>query len=261
MDFSILFILTIFIIGLAGSFVSGMVGVGGAIINFPLLLYIPPLLGVGELTSYEVSGITAFQVLFATLGGVWSYRKDGYVNKTILIYMGTGILAGSLSGAYLSSFMPESAINIVYGLLAVIAAFMMLFPKKDAEVISFREDQFKEWLAAVLALIVGVGAGIVGAGGAFILVPIMLIVLKVPTRVTIASSLAITFISSIGTSAGKIFAGNILVVPAIVMVAASLIAAPLGARIGKKVNTKILQRILAFLISGTAIKIWIDILF
>jgi len=40
---------------------------------------------------------------------------------------------------------------------------------------------------------------------------------------------------------------------------ASLIASPLGANFGKKVNTKILQTILAVLILGTAIKIWIEI--
>ena len=50
--------------------------------------------------------------------------------------------------------------------------------------------KFNKWLAAILALIVGIGAGIVGAAGAFLLVPIMLVVLKIPTRMTIASSLS-----------------------------------------------------------------------
>ena len=44
------------------------------------------------------------------------------------------------------------------------------------------------------------------------------------------------------------------------MVVASLIASPLGAMAGKKMNTKILQIILAILIAATAVKIWIDIL-
>ncbi|MFP3489257.1 TSUP family transporter, partial [Staphylococcus sp. SIMBA_130] len=85
-------------------------------------------------------------------------------------------------------------------------------------------------------------------------------VLKIPTRMTIASSLAITFISSIGSTAGKIFTGQVLFIPAVVMIVASLIASPLGANFGKKVNTKILQIILALLILGTAIKIWIELL-
>ena len=77
---------------------------------------------------------------------------------------------------------------------------------------------------------------------------------------TIASSLAITFISSIGATVGKITTGQVDYYPALIMVVASLIASPLGAIAGKKVNTKILQIILAVLILATAVKIWLDIL-
>src|SRR5699024_10311547 len=111
---------------------------------------------------YEVSGITAIQVLFATIGGVWAYRKGGYLNKAIIGYMGISILIGSFIGAFLSSHMPEGAINIVYGILALIAAAMMLIPKKDVDNSEFRTENFNKWLAASLALLVGVGAGIVG---------------------------------------------------------------------------------------------------
>ena len=48
--------------------------------------------------------------------------------------------------------------------------------------------------------------------------------------------------------------------PAFIMIIASIIAAPLGAKIGKTMNTKILQGILAVLILVTAIKIWVDLL-
>lgn len=93
---------------------------------------------------------------------------------------------------------------------------------------------FNKTLAVVLALIVGVGSGVVGAAGGFLLVPIMLVVLKIPTRMTIATSLAITFISSIGGSIGKLMTGQVDYWPAIIMVIASLLAAPLGAKVGKK---------------------------
>lgn len=56
------FILLIFLIGLVGSFMSGMLGVGGAIINYPLLLYIPVLFGFTGFNAYQVSGIVAVQV-------------------------------------------------------------------------------------------------------------------------------------------------------------------------------------------------------
>lgn len=256
----LLFILTIFLIGFIGSYISGMVGIGGSIIKYPMLLYIPPLFGLAAFSAHEVSGISAVQVFFATLGGVWAYRKGGYLNKTLITFMGISILIGSFIGSYGSRMMSGEIINLVYGILALLAAIMMFLPKKGRDDIPPNQVTFNKWLAALFAFMVGIGAGIVGAAGAFLLVPIMLVILKLPTRVTIASSLAITFISSIGATVGKISTGQVEFLPAFIMVIASLIASPLGAKMGQKVNTKLLQWILALLILGTSIKIWLDIL-
>jgi hypothetical protein len=59
---------------------------------------------------------------------------------------------------------------------------------------------------------------------------------------------------------GKISAGQVDYFPALIMVIASSIASHLGALTGKKVNTKVLQVILAVIILATAAKIWKDIL-
>ena len=256
MDVSL--IITLFFIGFIGSFISGMVGIGGSIIKYPMLLYIPPLLGMAAFTAHEVSGISAIQVFFATISGVWAYRKSGYINKTLVLYMGSSILIGSFIGGYGSNLLSEGSINLVYGILATIAAVMMFVPKKGLDDLPIDQVTFNKWLAAVLAFIVGIAAGIVGAAGAFILVPIMLVVLKIPTRMTIATSLAITFISSIGTTIGKITTDQVLYGPAVIMIIASIIAAPIGAKVGQKMNVKVLQWLLAVLILGTAVKIWVD---
>ncbi|MFB6445836.1 sulfite exporter TauE/SafE family protein, partial [Bacillus velezensis] len=49
----IAFITTFFIIGFIGAFISGMMGIGGSVINYPMLLYIPSLVGVMSLTAHE----------------------------------------------------------------------------------------------------------------------------------------------------------------------------------------------------------------
>lgn len=257
---SFTFLITLFLIGFVGSYISGMVGIGGSIIKYPMLLYIPPLVGLAAFSAHEVSGLNAIQVLFASISGVLAYRKGSYLNKDLIIYMGASVLVGGLFGSFFSNFMPEIGINAVYAILATIAVVMMFLPKSnDDGVTDLSEVTFNKPLASILALIVGVASGIVGAAGAFVLVPIMIVVLKIPTRMTIASSLAITFISSIGTAAGKIATGQVLLIPAIIMVIASIIGAPLGARIGKKMNTKYLQWILAALILASAIKIWFEL--
>ncbi len=225
-----------------------------------MLLFIPPIFGLAAFSAHDVTGISAIQVLFASIGGIWSYRKSGHLNNTLILYMGISVLIGSVVGSFGSQSMSENGVNIVYGVLALIAAVMMFIPKKGIDDIPLDQVTFNKWLAAILALIVGLGAGIVGAGGGFLLVPIMLIVLRIPTRVTIASSLAITFISSIGATVGKISTGQVDYYPALIMVVASLIASPLGAMAGKKMNVKVLQVILALLILATAVKTWVGIM-
>ena len=96
----ITFIITIFLIGFIGSYISGMLGIGGSIIKYPMLLYIPPLFGLAAFSAHEVSGISAVQVFFATIGGVWAYRKGGFLNKTLIGYMGVSILIGSFVGGF-----------------------------------------------------------------------------------------------------------------------------------------------------------------
>lgn len=174
--------------------------------------------------------------------------------------MGVPILLGSLFGSFSSRLMTENGINLIYGILGLLAVIMMFFPKKGIDDLPFNQVKINKWIASILGLLVGVSAGIVGAGAAFILVPIMLVVLKIPTRVTIATSLALTLLSSIGTTIGKITTGQVEYFPALIMVVASLMASPIGAYVGKKINTKILQWILALLIIATSIKIWSNLL-
>lgn len=256
----------LFFIGLIGSFFSGLLGIGGAIINFPLLLYVPTWFHLGSFTSNEVASISMFQVFFASLSGVIAYRKQNkngsaLVHKELVLVMGSSILVGSLLGGIGSKFLPNQTINLIYGILAVIGIILMLIPTKESKAANeLVLITFHKTIAIISAFLVGVISGIVGAGGAFILIPIMLTILKIPIRVTIASSLAIVFISSIGGMIGKIFSGHIPVWATVFAVLGSLIGAPIGSWISHKLNVKVLRFGLVILIAFTAIKIWTDIL-
>ncbi|MGX4587914.1 sulfite exporter TauE/SafE family protein [Paenibacillus chitinolyticus] len=251
-------------LGLAGSFFSGLLGIGGAIINYPLLLFVPPLFGEAAFTAQEVSAISMFQVFFASLSGVLFRRrgKNGpsLVHKGLVLYMGGGVLAGSLIGGLASKYMPGDTINVIYGVLAIIAVVLMLIPVKGKRQEEGSGLAFNKPLAVLSALAVGLVSGIVGAGGAFILIPIMLTLLKIPTRTTIASSLAIVFISAVGGVVGKIGAGHIPLLPVIFTVIGSLLGAPLGSRLSARINVKYLRYALIVLIAATAFKIWLPIL-
>ncbi|MGG4497488.1 sulfite exporter TauE/SafE family protein [Brevibacillus reuszeri] len=262
MDFALFFMMIS--LGFIGSFFSGLLGIGGAIINYPLLLFIPALLGVAHFSAQEVSSISMFQVFFASLSGVLAFRKrngkgSALIHKGLVKDMGASILIGSLLGGFISKFLSSESINLVYGILAIIAVVLMLIKNKGNEEAS-SDAVYSRLIAIVSAFSVGIVSGIVGAGGAFILIPIMLTVLKIPTRVTIASSLAIVFISAIGGVLGKLTTGHIPLLPILFTVIGSVLGAPLGSRVSAKMDVKYLRYGLIVLICATAIKIWSDIL-
>jgi uncharacterized membrane protein YfcA len=255
------------ILGFIGSFFSGLLGIGGAIINYPLLLFVPSSLGVATFTAQEVAGISIFQVFFASLAGVVAYRRrskksksPSLIHKGLVLNMGISILLGSLLGGYVSGFLVGDTINIIYGILAIVAIVLMVIPNKGKQQDDSGEITYNRTIAIVAAFLTGIVSGIVGAGGAFILIPIMLTVLKIPTRTTIASSLAIVFISAIGGVIGKMTGGPIPFMPTLFTVIGSLLGAPLGSYISAKMNVKYLRYALVVLISLTAIKIWMSIL-
>ena len=78
---------TLFLIGFVGSFISGMLGIGGSIIKYPMVARHSPLVGVASYTAHQVSGISAVQVFFATISAVVTFRKGNYLNyKLISLY-------------------------------------------------------------------------------------------------------------------------------------------------------------------------------
>ncbi|MEI7026585.1 sulfite exporter TauE/SafE family protein [Paenibacillus sp. y28] len=256
---------TMLVLGLTGSFFSGLLGIGGAIINYPLLLFVPSNLGVASFTAQEVSAISMFQVFFASLAGMLAYRKkqqsgSSSIHKGLVIYMGSSILFGSLIGGIGSNYISSQAINILYGVLAIAAVILMLIPNREEKKEERGELHFNRWIAVSSSFVVGIVSGIVGAGGAFILIPLMLTVLKIPIRTTIASSLAIVFISAVGGVAGKVSAGPIPLVPTLFVILGSLIGAPLGSNISSRIHTGVLRYGLVILIAATAVKIWSSVL-
>ena len=68
-------IIMMLLIGVFGGFISGLVGIGGAIIIYPAILLLPPLFGAPAYSAYMASGLTSSQVFFSTLSGSLKARK------------------------------------------------------------------------------------------------------------------------------------------------------------------------------------------
>jgi uncharacterized membrane protein YfcA len=138
----------------------------------------------------------------------------------------------------------------------------MLLPEPPTDVSAPAEvKEYSAGLTALTAGGVGIAAGLVGAGGAFLLVPLLLVVVGVPIRVTIGSSLAITAVAATAGAVGKALTGQIPVSPALVVAVSALPGAQLGAAASRRLSGVALKRALLVIIVLTGIKVWWDVLF
>ncbi len=255
------FALTLASLGFVGAFVAGMLGVGGAIVMVPLLLYAPPLLGLGALEMKAVSGITMVQVLAAALSGVVAHHRMRAVHGELAGLGGLSMAAASFVGALASHVLSDRTLLLVFALMATAALLVMFVPIETAGQPIFAEQvTIPRRRAVAVCVTVGLGAGLVGAGGAFLLVPLLIAVVGVPIRVTIGSSLAITAMSAVTGFAGKAITGQILWGPALLVALGALPGAQLGALVSRRLSGAWLRGVLFTIVLLTALRVWWDLL-
>jgi hypothetical protein len=255
------FLASLAVLGLVGAFVAGLLGVGGAIVMIPLLLYGPPLLGVGALDVRAVAGVTMVQVFAAAVSGVIAHRRVRAVHAELAWIGGLAMASGSLVGAVASRWMPDGTLLLAFALMVTAALGLMLVPTETAGQPIFAEHvTFNRPRAALVSLGVGLAAGLVGAGGAFLLVPLLLVVVGVPIRVTIGTSLAITAVSALTGLAGKLATGQVLWAPAVMVVLGAVPGAQLGAWLSRRLSGPRLKQTLFAVVLLTSIRVWWDLL-
>ncbi len=251
--------LVVLALGLAGGIASGLLGIGGGILVAPALLYLPPLLGAGSFDMKQVTGLTITQGLLACLSGTLRHRRYDCVSRRLVHAMGPAIVLGALLGALASGPVEGRALKLLFAGLAAGAAALMALPKAEREE---RGDDpaFRVPLAVCLALCVGFLGGMVGQGGSFLLVPLMLHVLKVPTRVAIGSNLALALLSSAAGLLGKLATAQVPLLAASMLALGTAPGAQLGSVLSHRTPARGLRAGLGVVVGLSAVMLLADAL-
>lgn len=250
----------LFVAGSGVGFLSGLLGIGGGIVMFPVLYYIPSALGIGAIGVKSITGLTMVQGFFASLSAVLIYRRERLVNMRLVLALGLSLFVSSLAGALFSSVVPDEPLVMVFALMAMVAAVMMFLPRSHARDECTEEQvDFNRPVAVGLGLVLGFFLGMVGQGGAFLLIPVMLYVLKIPLRVAMGSMLAIGLFSATAGLAGKAATAQVPLAPAVAMLLGAVPAAWLGGLASRRARPRVLRWLLALVVAAAAIKLALDV--
>lgn len=249
----------LFVSGAVVGFLSGLLGLGGGIIMFPLLIYLPPAIGLEAIGIKSATGLTMAQGFFASLTAMLLYKRHRFVHWPLALTLGISIGMSSLMGSLYSARASESTLMFIFGALALTAAILMLTPRSsEKDGLTEEHVRFNRPLAVSIGIPLGFMLGMAGQGGAFIIIPILLYVLKIPLRTAIGCALAIGLVSASFGLAGKLSTAQVPIMPAMAMVLGAIPFARLGSMVGRKTSVKILRWLLAAVIASVAVKTWID---
>lgn len=271
--------------GLVG-ILSGMFGVGGGFLITPLLFLIgiPP--GVAVATS-------ANQVVASSFSGLLAHLR----RRTVDMKMGYVLLAGGLLGAALGmvifNFLKQLgqvdlAVQLCYVLfLGVIGALMFIESvnairkARKTGGASMHKRRKRSWvyslpyktrfrtsglyISVLPPMAVGFGVGILsaimGVGGGFIMVPAMIYILGMPTKVVIGTSLfQIIFVAGFTTVMHAMTNYSVDVVLALFLLTGGVAGAQLGTQIGARLKAEQLRVLLALLVLSVSVKIGFELL-
>jgi len=276
----------IFILSLIVGILSGMFGVGGGFLMTPFLIFlgIPP--------AYAVPN-EANNILGTSISGSTTH----YLKGTLDYKMGLMIVVGGVIGTILgiltfTYFKDIGKINIVISLsymyiLAIIGTMMLVqgvseIDRARKKIILKKKLHYHYWIHGLplrmrfkksklyesaftpitIGLLVGFIAAIMGVGGAFILVPAMIYIIGMPTKLIPGTSLFVTiFISAIVTALHAFNYGSIDLMLVIVLILGSILGVQIGQKLSEKVDSSQFITILAILLLLVGIAIAYDSFF
>jgi uncharacterized membrane protein YfcA len=274
------------LLGLGGivGVLSGMFGVGGGFLMTPLLFFIgiPPAVAVAT---------EANQIVASSFSGVLAHFKRRTVDFKMGLVLLIGGLVGAAIGVQVFAILREMGqvdllvklsyvvfLGIIGGLMFVESLRTIYRSKRPSSVLTRKKHGLAHALPfktkfrtsglyisvippLVVGLFVGVLAAIMGVGGGFIMVPAMIYILGMPTKVVIGTSLfQIIFVTAFTTLLHATTNYTVDMALAVLLLVGGVIGAQIGTRIGVKLKAEQLRILLSIMVIAVCVKLALDLL-
>ena len=273
------------LLGLGGlvGVLSGMFGVGGGFLMTPLLFFIgiPPAVAVAT---------EANQIVASSFSGVLAHVK----RRNVDFKMGGVLLIGGLVGAGVGVFIfnylkglgqVDLLVKLCYVVfLGVVGSLMFTESlqalRKSKQVSASKLRKQRTWIHALplkirfrvsglyisaippvlIGLLVGILAAVMGVGGGFVMVPAMIYLLGMPTKVVVGTSLfQIIFVTAFTTMLHATTNYTVDIVLAVLLLVGGVIGAQFGTILGAKLKAEQLRILLAVMVLLVCAKLAVDL--
>lgn len=254
--------LTYLALGAAAGLVAGLLGVGGGLIIVPVLATQFHAQGFGaDKLMHLAVGTSLATIVLTSISSVRAHHRHGAVDWSIFHQLTPGILLGALAGAALADLLASDSLRRIFGVFELAVAAQLAFGRPPAA---------HRTLPGRLALgsagtVIGSVSAIVGIGGGTLTVP-FLAWCNVPLRRAVATSAACGLPIAVAGATGYVLMGwgeedlpagatGYVYWPAFAgIVLASVLAAPLGARLAHRLPVDVLRRVFAVFLVALGIK-------
>ncbi len=280
--------LNVFVIlamGLAVGFISGMFGIGGGFLMTPLLIFlgVAPAVAVATVASH---------IAASSCSGVISYWRRRALDFALACMLLAGGILGTAFGVWLfTALRAVGQLDITIGLsyvtlLSVVGVLMIVesvratLRARHGKPIELRRPGSHTWLHGLpfkvrfkrsriyvsaipvcgIGFIIGFVGAIMGIGGGFLLVPMLIYFLRVPTATVIGTSMVLTLVTMASATVMHAVTNHLVdAVLALILMVGGVIGAQFGARAGQKMRGDRLRLLLGLLVLAVGIRFALDL--
>ena len=240
------------VIGGFAGVLAGLLGVGGGIVLVPSFFYAFSYLGYGGPHLMQVCVATSLATIIVTsVRSVLAHNRKGAVDWDILKGFAPGIVIGSIIGSLVVAHLRTVTLQAIFGCLALVVAFYLGLGRSEWRL---GKEMPKGPLRLILSPLVGFLSVLMGIGGGSFGVPLMTL-FNTPIHRAVATAAGfglliavpsgISFLLTPIPDSPPLSIGLVNIPAFLLIIAMTLMTAPLGVKLAHAMDPKPLKRIFA----------------